>query len=114
MTGRPSLPHLLFVCTANRHRSRTAEDLYRLDPRYEVMSAGTDVDWGDPSERPVTEELVAWADQIFVMAHYHREVLTARFPGCERKITVLDIPDVFLRGDPELIALLHKRLIEHL
>jgi len=114
VTDKPSIPHLLFVCTANRHRSRTAEDLYRLDPRYEVMSAGTDVDWGDPSERPVTEELVAWADQIFVMAHYHREVLTARFPGCERKITVLDIPDVFLRGDPELIALLHKRLIEHL
>src|SRR6185369_8483788 len=30
---------ILFVCTANVDRSRTAEDLYRADPRYEVLSA---------------------------------------------------------------------------
>ena len=31
---------ILFVCTANVDRSRTAEDLYRDDTRYEVRSAG--------------------------------------------------------------------------
>jgi len=31
---------ILFVCTANVDRSRTAEDLYRADERYEVRSAG--------------------------------------------------------------------------
>jgi protein-tyrosine-phosphatase len=36
-----SRQRILFVCTANVDRSRTAEDLYRADPRYEVLSAGT-------------------------------------------------------------------------
>ena len=45
MAGRvvieaPRREHVLFVCTANRDRSRTAEDLYRADPRYDVRSAG--------------------------------------------------------------------------
>jgi len=30
---------ILFVCTANIDRSRTAEDMYREDARYEVRSA---------------------------------------------------------------------------
>ncbi|NWG13961.1 MAG: phosphotyrosine protein phosphatase [Acidobacteria bacterium] len=104
---------LLFVCTANQHRSRTAEDLYRRDPRYEVRSAGTDVDELEPDEQPVTQELVAWADVIFVMEQYHLNVLEERFPGVAEKIVVLEIPDYFYRGDPELTRLLKERVSPH-
>ena len=105
---------VLFICTANHYRSRTAEDLYRSDARYEVLSAGTDVCDNEPGERPVTKELVDWADMIFVMEDYHHEVLTERFPDCRPKIVVLGVPDRFYRGDPELIEILRTRLAQHL
>jgi len=104
----------LFVCTANQHRSRTAEDLYRLDPRYEVRSAGTDVYEQDPSEQPVTGELIAWAELIFVMEQYHKDALEERFPGSSKKVVVLEVPDFYYRGDPELVRLLEMRISSHM
>ena len=95
-----AMRRILFVCTANQCRSRTAEDLYVQDPRYQVISAGTDVCEAEPDERPVTRELVDWAELIVAMEPYHKRVLIERFPGCESKIVVLNIPDRFCRGDP--------------
>ncbi len=79
-----------------------------------MRSAGTDVYEQEPEEHPVTEELIAWADVIFVMEQYHRDVLEERFPGASEKVVVLDIPDCFYRGDPELIRLLQMRLSSHM
>ena len=105
---------LLFVCTANQHRSRTAEALFRRTSRYEARSAGTDVSPREPEEQPVTEELLSWADVVFVMEPYHRDVLHERFPGRAPKIVVLDIEDRYLRGDPDLVRTLKKRVSPHL
>ena len=105
---------LLFVCTANQHRSRTAEDLYRNDPDYEVVSAGTDVYEEDPDERPVTKALLDWADIVFVMEPYHRETLEERFPGLAKRIVVLEVEDIYYRGDPHLINVLQNRLSMYL
>lgn len=54
---------ILFVCTANKLRSPTAEDVFRDYPGIEAISAGTDAQ----APRPVTAALVASADLIFVM-----------------------------------------------
>jgi predicted protein tyrosine phosphatase len=108
------MKHLLFVCTANRHRSRTAEDIYRQDPCYEVRSAGTDVLEDDPDEQPLTRELLDWADIVFVMEPYHREVIDERFPDHIKRIVVLNIEDVYYRCDPHLINLLQKRVKDYL
>ncbi len=105
---------LLFVCTANQHRSRTAEDLYRRLPGYEVRSAGTDVHPDEPDETPLTEELLRWADIVFVMEPYHREVIDARFPSHGKPIVVLHIPDRFLRGESALKRLLRQRVEPYL
>ncbi|MBM3789081.1 MAG: phosphotyrosine protein phosphatase [Acidobacteria bacterium] len=105
---------LLFVCTANRHRSRTAQDIFGEDSRYEVLSAGTDACEDDPDEQPVTADMVDWADLVFVMEEYHRRALSDRLPGCENKIVVLDIPDLFYRGDPRLVEILRQRVPPHL
>ena len=104
---------ILFVCTANVDRSRTAEDLYRADPRYEVLSAGT----AAFAQIPVTREMLLWADRVFVMSERedrHRTQLQMRFPEVERLVVDLDVADRWRRGDPELVTRLLDRLAPHL
>jgi predicted protein tyrosine phosphatase len=104
---------ILFVCTANVDRSRTAEDLYRSDPRYEVLSAGTSA----YAKTPVTREILLWADRVFVMSERedrHRTLLRSRFPEVERPVVDLDVEDRWRRGDPELVDRLLDRLAPHL
>ena len=59
---------ILFVCTANKLRSPTAEDVFSGWPGIEAISAGTDAD----APRPLTKELVASADMIFAMENHLR------------------------------------------
>jgi predicted protein tyrosine phosphatase len=104
---------ILFVCTGNIDRSRTAEDLYRLDPRYEVRSAGT----APFAKEPVSRELLRWADQVFVMCERedrHRTLLKMRFPEIDVPVVDLDIEDRWRRGDPELVKQLLRKLAAHL
>lgn len=99
---------VLFVCTANRLRSPTAEDLFRDWPGIEALSAGTDSE----ALRPLTRELVAAADLIFVMESHHRERIRKKYrarPG-DNKIITLHIPDEYERGAPELIELLKAKV----
>ncbi len=68
-------PNLLFVCSRNQWRSRTAETIFRDDPRMRVRSAGT-----APSARTrVNQRLIDWTDLIFVMERRHEEQLRNRF-----------------------------------
>jgi predicted protein tyrosine phosphatase len=94
-------------------RSRTAEDLYREDPRYEVLSAGL----APFASTPVTREMLQWADRVFVMCEkeeQHRTLLQMRFPDVKRPVVVLDIEDRWYRGDPELVRRMLKSLGRHL
>jgi predicted protein tyrosine phosphatase len=104
---------ILFVCTANVDRSRTAEDLYRHDPRYEVLSAGT----AAFATTPVTRELLQWADRVFVMCERrdrHQTLLKLRFPELTCTVIDLDIEDRWTRGHPELVRRLLRKLVPHL
>ena len=94
---------ILFVCTANIDRSRTAEDMYREDARYEVRSAGV----APFATVVLTRDLLLWADRVFVMnerEYQHRTLIRIRFPDVDR----------WHRGDPELVARLTRRLRPHL
>lgn len=104
---------ILFVCTANVDRSRTAEDLYHSDPRYEVRSAGT----APFATTPVSRELLRWADRVFVMCERedaHATQLRMRFPEIQTPVIDLDLIDRWPRGDPELVARLRRKLVPHL
>ena len=101
---------VLFVCTANIDRSPTAEDLLRQLNDFEVQSAGT---WLH-ARRRITEELINWADIVFVMERHHKEFLADLNPVAENKIVVLDIPDIYPRNDPELVGILKDKLSTHL
>jgi predicted protein tyrosine phosphatase len=102
----PGVKRVLFVCTVNRMRSPTAEALFRAREGLEVRSAGTD----SLARRPVTDDLVAWADVIVVMESGHRRELVRRYgDGIEKRVVCLDIPDRYPFMDPELVELLEAR-----
>ncbi len=104
--------HLLFICSRNKRRSRTAEELYRNFPGYSVKSAGTE----PGSRQRVTAGLLGWADLIFVMENKHRDYLRAKFSDAiaEKRLICLRIPDDFGYNDPELIDLLKASLSPHI
>jgi predicted protein tyrosine phosphatase len=105
---RISMKHILFLCSRNRLRSPTAERIFRSRTGFEVASAGILAD----AEHPVTPELIAWADVIFVMEELQRKKLNKRFRAFlkGKRILCLDIPDEYGYMDPRLVALLRKRV----
>lgn len=107
-----SLKTVLFICSQNRLRSPTAEQIFSSRADIEVSSAGLD----DSCGNPVTPEVVEWADIIFVMERSHRNKLQKRFkPHLKRaRVIVLNIPDDYEFMDPVLIRLLEARVPQHL
>ncbi|UCE43743.1 MAG: protein tyrosine phosphatase [Candidatus Bathyarchaeota archaeon] len=101
---------ILFVCTGNMDRSPTAENLLSGREDFEVMSAGTWIH----ARRRISESILEWADQIFVMEREHKDVILRLKPEVEDKITVLDIPDNYRRDGLDLIEMLKTKLSKHL
>ncbi|MFK8029390.1 MAG: low molecular weight protein tyrosine phosphatase family protein [Gammaproteobacteria bacterium] len=100
--------NLLFVCSENRLRSPTAEDVFQEYPNVEAIGAGTNADCATP----VSGDLIEWADAILVMERSHRNKIAKKFRPLlkGKKLAVLDIPDDFERGDPVLVRLLKSRV----
>lgn len=103
---------ILFVCSQNRLRSPTAEQIFAQYDGIEVDSAGTNSD----AENPLTPELVRWAELIFVMEKTHRSKIQRRFRAelKNARIICLDIPDDYAFMEAELIALLEAKVPRHL
>lgn len=106
------ITHVLFVCSRNRLRSPTAEQVFADWPGIETASAGLAPD----ADALLTPELVGWADVIFVMEKVHRARLGARFRAHlqGKRVVCLDIPDDFELMDPALVKLLTARVPRHL
>jgi predicted protein tyrosine phosphatase len=103
---------VLFVCSQNRLRSPTAEQIFASWEGIETASAGTNHD----AENPLTAELVAWAQLIFVMEREHRDKLSRNFRAHlkEQRVVCLDIPDRYDFMEPALIELLQAKVVPHL
>src|ERR1700755_1650524 len=67
--------NVLFVCSANRLRSPTAEQVFSTWPGVETDSAGI----SSGASVLLSSEQVDWADVIFVMEKTHRNKLTRQF-----------------------------------
>lgn len=95
------------MCSQNRLRSPTAEQVFSNRPGFEVTSAGTDQTCGNP----VSPEIIEWADVIFVMERAHRNKLSKQFRAHlgDKRVICLDIPDDFAYMDPMLIRLLEAK-----
>jgi predicted protein tyrosine phosphatase len=98
----------LFVCSQNKLRSRTAEDVFSEYENLEVRSAGTNHD----AVIPLSPEDVIWAEYIFVMENHHKNKLMKKFKQYIRnqRIIVLDIPDIYEYMELELIDLLKRKV----
>jgi predicted protein tyrosine phosphatase len=104
--------NILFVCSMNKWRSRTAETIFRNNQKHHIKSAGTDND----ARIKITEKLIDWADLIFVMEKRHRERLQEKFGSVtdDKEIIILDIPDDYQYMDPELIEILEISVTPYL
>ncbi len=102
------MKNLLFVCSRNRLRSPTAEQLFSSHPGVQVSSAGLDHD----ADNPLTAELLEWADLVFVMEQAHRSRLQRKFRHSlnGKRIVCLGIPDDFGFMDPALVRLLQAKV----
>ena len=106
------MKHILFLCSRNRLRSPTAEEIFRNHPGVDVDSAGL----ANDAEVPLSSDQIEWADIIIVMENIHRTRLKNRFSSmlASKKIAVLGIPDRFPYMDPELIRLLKSKCTPYL
>jgi predicted protein tyrosine phosphatase len=106
------MKRFLFVCSQNKLRSPTAEQIFSVRTDIEVSSAGTNHD----AENPLDAEQVEWADIIIVMEKQHRNKVQQRFKSAlkSKRIVVLDIPDEYEFMDDRLIKILKTKMQGHL
>ena len=102
------ITRVLFVCSQNKLRSPTAEQVFSRFAELECESAGTDA----TAATPLEPELIRWADVIFVMERSHRRRLAAKFKEhlAGKRVVVLDIPDEYDFMDESLVRLLRQRV----
>jgi len=102
-----SARRVLFLCSRNRLRSPTAEQVFRAWPQLEVDSAGLSPD----ADTLLSAEQMEWAELILVMEAAHRRRLQARFGRHlhGKRVVVLGIPDDYDFMQPELVELLLKK-----
>jgi predicted protein tyrosine phosphatase len=103
---------LLFICSRNQWRSRTAEDIFKHTDGLDVRSAGT----SNSARIKVSEKLIEWADLIFVMEKHHKQILNQKYATSMvgKQIIILDIPDEYQYMDNELIDILEIGVEPHL
>jgi predicted protein tyrosine phosphatase len=104
--------HVLFICSQNRLRSPTAEEVFSAFPGVECASSGVH----DSADVPVDPELLAWADVVFAMEKVHRAKLARKFGGHldGKRVVVLGIPDDYTFMQPALVQLLERKVTPHL
>ena len=97
----------LFICSQNRLRSPTAEQVFANWPGVDTDSAGL----GGDASVPLSPEQLAWATIVFVMEKAHRRRLGERFRAHlnGKKVICLDIPDNYSYMQPELISILESK-----
>lgn len=103
---------ILFICNYNRFRSPTAQKIFSDSPHLEVKSAGI----FPHAIVQVSEELLEWADIIFVMEYSQTKYINKHFIGISerRPVICLNIEDEYNYMDPELVDLLKQRVTPHI
>lgn len=96
----------LYICSANKQRSKTAEDFFAQKyPEHKFSSAGTNIKiCRKEGTTEFTEDLLKWADKVYVMEKKHTG---SKYYS---KIKVLDIPDIYKYYDSNLITILEEKV----
>lgn len=93
--------NILFICSENKDRSRTAESIFSESEEHVVRSAGT----SESARVIISEPMLLWADLVFCMEDKHKAILEERFPMATRdaKPIVLHIEDEYKYMESDLI-----------
>lgn len=104
--------NLLFVCSENKLRSPTGEEVFSGYEGINAIGRGTNID----VEATISGDLVEWADIVFVMERSHRNKISKKFKDLikNKKLVCLDIPDEYECMDPISVRLLENRVMRHL
>lgn len=105
--------HILFICSANLERSKTAEDYFTEKyPDIEFRSLGTNQKIClQEGTNYLNEKDLAWADQIYVMETKHKKA-TLAFSKSKigKKIKVLNVADHYSYYQKELLEVLEEQV----
>ena len=106
------MQNVLFICSQNKLRSPTAEQVFSKWPGLEADSAGLNAD----ADVPLSSEQIEWADIIFVMEKAHRNKLSKKFRSHlnGKRIVCLSIPDDYDYMDQVLVQLLKAKVPQFL
>lgn len=99
---------VLFVCSQNRLRSPTAENVFRSYKGILVKSAGLD----PHAKIHLTADMIEWSDIIFTMEKSHLEKIEKTYSHKlkGKKIICLNIPDDYDFMQSELIYILKEKV----
>lgn len=107
------MKNILFICSANKDRSKTAEDYFSEKfPNLNFESAGTNQKTCNQLGTNFIEmEKLEWADSIYVMETKHKKYVNKFSENTFRnKIDVLHIRDIYKYNQKELIQILNDKL----
>ncbi|CCQ09830.1 phosphotyrosine protein phosphatase [Pseudoalteromonas luteoviolacea B = ATCC 29581] len=108
--------NVLFLCTSNVNRSRTAQELFSaIDKASKYQSAGLSKKYVEKAGTTLcTEELLGWADKIYIFEDFHLERII-HYTGKIHlhKITNLKIEDKYKYFQRELVLLLLQKLFRN-
>jgi len=98
--------NILFLCTSNLHRSRTAEDYFKsVEKNHVFQSAGLSEKYcAKYGTQLCSVEMLKWADKIFVMESLHANRIR-QYAGEHylAKVEILHISDIYKYMQPELL-----------
>lgn len=101
------MKNLLFICSMNRLRSPTAENIFSELHHISVDSAGIN----RSAEVILSADQIEAADLILVMEKMHLRKLNEKYRKYlkGKRIITLNIPDNYPYMDPTLITILQKK-----
>jgi predicted protein tyrosine phosphatase len=105
--------NILFVCSANKQRSKTAEDYFSLSFKdLNFKSAGTNIKLcNKEGTNPLDMEMLDWADLVLVMENKHKEIINKNTGSkYKKKIMVLDVQDIYKYYQKELLEILEIKI----
>ena len=108
---------ILFICSANKQRSKTAEDYFSSKyADFHFISAGTNIKMCErEGTNPITIAILEQSDLIFVMENSHKKEVKDFINGkFKKELIVLNIPDLYKYYQKELIELLEEKVTSYL
>jgi len=100
---------ILFICFSGQNRSPTASNMYNnlFDTEALGLYKNAQFDLHDELETKLK-----WCDRVFVMEEELETVIRQHFPNLaiEKKITNLDIPDVYIINEPALKLKIQEKM----